>query len=166
MTEPHEPIPPQPPTEPPRPFADAPRPAPKGCSRPLLIGCGVLLVLLGIAAIVLIAKAKDLLAWTLNEFEDQIVTALPEEVTAGERARLERAFDAARTEIRDGELEPPALKALQRQLTKAAEKARAKSLTRDDVLDLLSALERVGGLLPADGEPQPPPDESAAADDP
>jgi hypothetical protein len=131
-----------------------------------MIGCGVLLVLLGIAAIVLIAKAKDLLAWTLSEFEEQIVAAMPADVTAEERRRFDRAFTAARDQIRDGELEPPALKALQRQLTNAAEKARAETLTRDDVLDLLSALERVGGLLPAVGEPKPPPDESESDDPP
>ena len=56
--------------------------------------------------------------------------------------------------------------ALQRQLQQAAEKAPGKKLTRDDVLDLLSALERVGGLLPPAGEagePGPPPAEAAPA---
>ena len=72
----------------------------------------------------------------------------------GDTADPERAFAAAMSNIRDGQIEPPALKALQTQLTRAAEKAPKKELTRDDVLDLLSALERVGGLLPAD-EPRP-----------
>lgn len=112
-----------------------------------------MLALLGIAAIVFVVKAKDLLAWTMGELRTQIVAALPAEVTAEERSRLDRGFEAAVAKIRRGEVEPPALKALQHQLMRAAEKAPRKQLTRDDVLDLLSALERVGGLLPRDEEP-------------
>lgn len=154
MTEPTAPPPPPAPTG--RPFTGEPRPAPRGCSRPLLVGCGALIVLLGIAAIVFVAKAKDLLAWTMGELEQQVVAAMPDDVTAPEQARLERGFDAALGRIREGQVEPPALFALQRQLSNAAEKSQKKTLTRDDVLDLLSALERVGGLLPPDtGEPLP-----------
>lgn len=145
--------PPPPPAPPGRPFEAAPRPSPKGCGRPLLVGCGALAVLVGIAAIVFVLKAKDLLTWTMEKLEDQVVAALPEDVTAEERSRLARGFDAAIAKIRAGEIEPPSLTALQRQLQQAAEKAPSKQLTREDVLDLLSALERVGGLLPADGEP-------------
>jgi len=156
-----------PPTDPPRPprappglpFTGEPRPAPGGCSRPLLVGCGVLTVLLGIAAIVFVAKAKDLLAWTMRELEESVVAALPSDLTAEERRRLDRGFEAAVERIQSGQVEPPALFALQRQLTHAAERAQQKRLTRDDALDLLSALERVAGLLPADGaqggEPDP-----------
>jgi hypothetical protein len=146
-------IPPPPPAAPPRPFSGEPKPlAGGGCGRPLLVGCGILVVLLGIAAIVFVAKAKDLLAWTMRELEEQVVASLPEEVTAEERARLDRGFERSLERIYAGEVEPPALYALQRQLMNAAEKSQAKTLTRDDVLDLLSALERVGGLLPEDDE--------------
>lgn len=145
--------PPPPPAPAPRPFDEAPRRSPKGCGRPLLVGCGVLAVLIGIAAVVFVVKARDLLSWTLEKLEVQVVAALPEEVTADERRRLERGFDAAIARINAGEIEPPALSALQRQLQQAAEKAPRRTLTREDVLDLLSALERVGGLLPAEGEP-------------
>lgn len=148
-----------PPPSPPaagRPFTGEPRPVRmSGCGRPALIGCGVVVVLLGVAAIVLVAKAKDLLAWTMGELQEQVMAALPEDVTAAERSRLDRGFDAALERIYAGEVEPPALYALQRQLMNAAEKSQAKTLTRDDALDLLSALERVGGLLPANaGEPE------------
>jgi hypothetical protein len=84
-----------------------------------------------------------------------VVSALPPEVTPEERARLDRGFAAAAEKIRKGEVEVSALKALQRQLTLAAEKAPKGKLSHDDVLDLLSALERVGGLLPVEGEPPP-----------
>jgi hypothetical protein len=152
-------IPPQPPVSPSpgRPFSGEPKPMPaSGCSRPLLVGCGVVVVLLGIAGIVFVANAKRILAYAMRELQQQVVTALPVEVTREERARLDRGFDAALARIAEGKVEPPALYALQRQLMKAAEGAQDKSLTHDGVLDLLSALERVGGLLePADEIPAP-----------
>jgi len=150
--------PPPPAAPPPRPFSGEPRPlgTAGGCGRPALVGCGVLVVLLGIAGIVFVAKAKDILAYAMGELQKQVTAALPPEVTPDERARLGRGFDAAMARIAEGKVEPPALYALQRQLMKAAEKAPAGDLTHDDVLDLLSALERVGGLLepaPADATP-------------
>jgi hypothetical protein len=123
-------------------------------------------VLVGIAAIVFLLKAKDVLSWTMEKLEEQIVAALPEDVTAEERQRLGRGFDAAIAKIRAGEIEPPSLTALQRQLQRAAEKAPRKELTREDVLDLLSALERVGGLLPADDESSEPVSSPPAAEGP
>ena len=169
MTEPE--LPPPPPSAPPpivpgRPFTGEPRRAPSGCSRPLLFGCGGIVVLLGIAAIVFVIKAKDLLAWTMRELEQQVVAAWPADASADERARLDRGFAAALDKIKQGDVEPPALFALQRQLSKAAEKSQQRKLTRDDVLDLLSALERVGGLLTPDSDelPAPPAAEPAPAE--
>lgn len=115
------------------------------------------MILLGIVAIVFVVKAKDLLAWTMRELEQQVVAAWPADATPEERARLDRGFAAALDKIKNGEVEPPALLALQRQLTKAADRAAKKTLTRDDILDLLSALERVGGLLKPDAEAAPAP---------
>jgi hypothetical protein len=162
MNEIPPPPPVTPPTPPPRPFSGEPRDLGSrgGCGRPLLLGCGVLIVLLGIAGIVFVAKAKDILAYAMGELQQQVTAALPPEVTTDERTRLARGFDAAMERIAAGKVEPPALYALQRQLMKAAEKAPAGTLTHDDVLDLLSALERVGGLLeapPAGEEPAPAP---------
>lgn len=148
-----------PPAPPPRPFSGEPRPVGGGgCGRPLLVGCGVVIVLLGIAGIVFVAKAKDILAYAMRELHEQVTAALPAEVTADERARLDRGFDAALARIGEGKVETPALYALQRQLMKAAERSQSRELTHDDVLDLLSALERVGGLLepPAEAEGSAP----------
>ena len=105
------------------------------------MGCGAVAVLVGIAAIVFVVKAKDLLSWTMEKLEAQIIAALPADVSADERQRLDRGFDAAIAKIRAGEIEPPSLTALQRQLQLAAEKAPRRTLTREDVLDLLSALD-------------------------
>jgi hypothetical protein len=127
----------------------------------MLVGCGIVIVLVGIAAIAFVVKAKDLLAWTMREVQQQVVAGLPADVTDAERDRLEAGFDAAIARLQKGEVETPALYALQSQLMNAAEKSQKKTITRDDVLDLLSALERVGGLLaPADdagGEPEAAP---------
>jgi hypothetical protein len=162
---PPPPPPPGTPPSPPRPFAPEPKPIPSGCSRPLLVGCAAAIVLVGIAGIVFVAFARDLLAWTVRQLEPQVTAALPADVSEAERERLARGFEAATARIESGELELPALYALQTQLTNAAEKSQAKQLTRDDVLDLLSALERVGGLLPAGegGAAGPPAAEPAAA---
>lgn len=143
----------------PRPFDAAPKSLPGGCSKPVFVGCAVILVVIGILGIVFVANAKRFLAWTFGQVESQIVAALPEEVTAEERARLERGFDAAVAKMQSGTVETPALYALQSQMMSAAEKAQNKQLTHDDVLDLLSALERVGGLLEpeaGEGEGGPP----------
>ena len=162
MSEPPSSPPPIPPsTEPsppplPRPFAAEPKAIPGGCSRPLLVGCAIAIVLLGIAGIVFVAKAKDLLGWTMREVQKQVTAALPADLTADEKARLDRGFDAAIARMQKGEVETPALYALQSQLMNAAEKAQKKTMTRDDILDLLSALERVGGLLPKDDETEGP----------
>ncbi|HSM14062.1 MAG TPA: hypothetical protein VLA66_08330 [Thermoanaerobaculia bacterium] len=141
--------------DPARPFAPARAGASRGCGRPVWFGCGAVLVLLGIAAIVFVVKAKDLLAWGMERIEAEVMATLPDDLTPEERARLERGFDAALEKISLGEVEPPALNALQKQLVQAAEKANERTLTRDDALDLLSALERVGGLLEAEAEPGP-----------
>ena len=126
----------------------------------------MLAALLGVAAIVLMFYAKDILVWTIREVQSEVMSSkLPPEVTAEEKARLESGFAAAIANIREGKVEPPALTALQRQLTRAAQKAPTGKLTHDDVLDLLSALERVGGLLRPD-EPAPPPEPAAPATGP
>jgi hypothetical protein len=141
-----------------RPFEAQPRRSAPGCGRVSLIGCGVATALLGVAAIVLMFYAKDILVWTIHEIQSEVMAKLPPDVTVEERARLDRGFAAAIDHIRTGKFEAPALTALQRQLTMAAKKAPAGTLTHDDVLDLLSALERVGGLLrPDESTPPGPP---------
>lgn len=158
MSEPPNPPETPSPVEPGRPFTGQPKPTPAGCSRPLLIGCGVFVVLLGIAAIVFVAKSRDLFAWGIGSLRESIVANLPDDLTEEERERLDRGFEAVVQRVTGGEpVAPPALKALQRQLVSATEKANDQELTREDVLDLLSALERVGGLLPEEApDPAPP----------
>ncbi len=120
-----------------------------------MIGCTALLVLLGIAAIVFVMRAGSLFAWTMEKLHEQVIANLPADVTAEERERLDRGFEAAVAKVREGDVEMPALKAMQLQLQEATARAPRGQLTRDNVLDLLSTLERVGGLLPPVDEAVP-----------
>lgn len=146
---------PAPPIVPPRPFDDAPRATPGGCGRPVLIGCGLAAILLGIGAIVFVLKAKSLLIYTMEQLKGQVVAAMPAEVTDAERARLDSAFAAAAARIRTGEIDPAALQSLQGKLMAVAEKAPRRAVSREDVLELTEALDRFGSGPAA--EPAAPP---------
>ncbi len=87
-------------TPPPKPFSAEPAATPGGCGKPLLIGCGVLAILLGIAAVFFVVKAKSLLAYALDKLQAEVVSHLPEDVGDAERRRLEAAFDATLAKIK------------------------------------------------------------------
>jgi hypothetical protein len=151
---------PPPPLEP-TPFGRPlePRPARRGCGKPVMIGCGVLLVLLGIAAILLIANARRfsgaLLGWSLANLEKQIFAAMPPEVTPEERERLRAAFAAALTTLRSGRFDPQrhpeVLSQVQSEMMQIA--TSQGKITREDVLDLTRALEAIAAGAPADEQP-------------
>ena len=113
-----------------------------GCQKPLLVGCGLLALLLGIAAVVFVVKAKDVLAYAINQLRTEVMTHLPEDAPETERQRLETAFDAALTRMRNGELEPASLQELQKRLTAAASAAATRRLTRDELAGLIAALDK------------------------
>jgi hypothetical protein len=130
----------------PQPFSETPGPAPGGCSRPLLVGCGAAVVLLGLLLLGVLWKASDfmpaLFRWSLDQFERQIAGSLPAELSEGERQRLAEAFESAARAVEDGTVDPAALQRLQGVLL---DTARAEQLTREEVLGLAEALEAVAG---------------------
>src|SRR5689334_19916283 len=130
---------------PPSPFNPERTRAASGPSRakPLLIGCGVLLVLLGIAAVVLVAKRAQLVGWMYNRLEAQIQVKLPEDVTAEERQRLSQAFDAATAAIGSGKVDPAKANQLNFDVLELAKADRR--ITREVVLKLTDTLEDVAG---------------------
>ena len=134
-----------PPSTPVSPFEPGrPRAAGGGSAkRPLLIGCGVLLVLLGIAAIVLVAKRAELAGWLYQKLEAQIVAKLPEDVTPEERQRLSQAFDSAAAAIGAGTVDLAKADRLHSDLLELAQAGRP--ITREEVLDLTRQLEEVAG---------------------
>lgn len=143
----------------PRPFEPAATKPASGCQRPLLIGCGLVALLLGIGAIVFLMKAKDVLAFAMNQLRAQVVAQLPENLPAEERRELEAGFDRAIERIRRGAIDPAALQDLQRKLTAAAQEASSRRMTRDEVAGLRQALdafnEEKAGENPA-GDAAPP----------
>jgi hypothetical protein len=124
-----------------------------GCGKPVLIGCGVLVLAALIALVVLVVKAESLLEWSLSQYQEALVANLPEDVTPAERERLEIGFEAVLGSLRRGELDPKALPELQRVLIRTS--ARVERLERRDVLELIVALEKAAGLAAPVAEPAP-----------
>ncbi len=152
-------LPPPPPQA--KPFAPEKLSGGGGCQKPLLVGCGLLSLLLGIAAVVFVVKAKDILAYAMNQLRAQVVSHLPEDAGDADRQRIEAGFDQALARIRNGELDPAAVQALQKHLTVAASAAGTRRLTREEVAGLIAALDKfnqVGAEAPA----EEPADESEA----
>lgn len=155
-------IPPPPPQPTPTPQID-PRPfdaggvkAPSGCQKPLLIGCGLTALLLGIGAIAFVMKAKDVLAYAMNQLRSQVVASLPEEIGDREKDALEASFEQAIARIREGSIDPAALQNLQGKLVAAAQGAGSRKLTRAEVADLQEALDQFNTAKTDDAEASEP----------
>ena len=160
--------PPSFPSDPPAAAPFAPRPLESrggGCSKPALIGCGALFLLLGVAGLVFVFNAKSLLNWSLGKMEPAILANLNPDVTEADRERFVAAFAASRAAIDSGKLDPAALQALQRELLKAVQQPKG-TVSREEILALTLALERVAGIgsaeepageAPSDSEPTPEP---------
>lgn len=147
-TRPQQPSPPMP-----QPFGPAPTRLPGGgCSKPALIGCAALFLLLGITAIVFLLNARDLLSWSIHSMTPAVLQNAGPDVTDDDRQRFNRAAAAAGAAIEKGTIDPNALQLLQGQLMKAARIGGGK-LSRDDFLALTAAFERVGGLTPDNPSP-------------
>lgn len=121
---------------------------------PLLIGCGALLALLGVAVLLFMVRGegwiRGIVAWSLGTVENEVTGALPTELTGEERARLLAAFAAARASIRESEeIDVGALQALQPVLLDVSRAVAADALTRQQCRKLTAALER---LAAAPGE--------------
>jgi hypothetical protein len=134
------------PPPPPSPFNPGqPRSGPSR-SRPLLIGCGVVFVLLGIAAIVLVVKMPALVDWVFHRFEQQVLAKLPPDVTPEERQRLDAAFDDAARAIGENKADPGKVQKLNTTLMEMGQSSR--QITREDAMKLLESLEEVAGKKP------------------
>lgn len=135
------------------PFDDAPHDpaALEGCSRPVLIGCGVSVLVGAILFLLLIVNAKSLFLWAFNTNAQQILDNLPSEVTSEDEERLRRALDAASEAVIEGRIDMDGLQDLQSALALATR----PSVTREDVLQAIDALERVAGT-PSPADPAAP----------
>lgn len=122
--------------------------------RVMLLGCGALLFLLGIAAIVFLLKADDFVGWVFGSIEETVIERLPADLPDAERQRLDRAFAAATAQIEAGRGDPQALRALQGELTRVVRGAEDRPLTRDEVAAITATLEELAGT---EVDPDAPP---------
>lgn len=114
-----------------------------GCSRNLLIGCGVLLVLLGIGTVLFVLNASKVATWLYTQLEEQVEAQLPEDLPEEDRQRLAAAFDDVRAAIQDGTVSPGKLQQAQGKMTEMVQNA--ESLTAEDVRELAALLEAAAG---------------------
>jgi hypothetical protein len=147
-------LPPQPPPQA-KPFEPEQIRGGGGCQKPMLVGCGLVALLIGIAAVVFVVKAKDVLAFAMNKLRAEVVAHLPADASENERQQLEAGFDAAMARIRTGAIEPASLQELQKKLTAVASTAGRRQMSREELADLIAALDRFNqaGKPAADGSP-------------
>ena len=128
-----------------------------GCQKPVLVGCGLVALLLGVAAVIFVIKAKDVLAYAMNKLRVEVVAHLPEDAGEVDRQRVEAGFDVALARIRNGAIDPASLQELQKKLTAVASTAGSRRMTRTELTELITALDKfneAGGGAPADAPPK------------
>jgi hypothetical protein len=118
-------------------------PGRSGCSKPLLIGCGVLLLLLGIGLVVLISNAPKILQWTFRTMEQDIMGRLGPDVTPEDRAHLAAAFEDARSSMAKNQVDITKVQAFQSKMMEVAPAGRP--ISRKQVQDLTRSLEDLAG---------------------
>lgn len=137
------------------PSSEPTTPAGGGCGKPLILGCGLLLVLVGVAAVLFVLKLPTIVAWAFHRMEDQIVRQLPDDVTPADRERLKQAFEDAAAALREGEVAPAAAERVQSKLLEVARK-KPSEIDRQDILQLSEALEEMAGKGAKGREEKPP----------
>jgi hypothetical protein len=154
MTEPPQ----QPPYPPPSPFnppgvpptgVPGRPPGRSGCSKPLLIGCGAVLLLLGIGLIVMIFNAPKIVQWSFRAMEQDIMGRLGPDVTPEDRARLATAFEDARSAMARNQMDITKVQAFQNKIMEVAPASRP--LSQKDVQELTRSLEELAGKTRAEG---------------
>lgn len=114
----------------------------RGCAWMAGIGCG-LVILAGLALVAAMAFNGDrILAWSLSQFEKQILVDVPEGFDEQEQTELRQAFAAARERIAAGDVDPQALQGFQSIMFELAFKPPGER-TVEDYRRLLEALDRL-----------------------
>jgi hypothetical protein len=126
-----------------------------GCTLPLLVGCGVVLVIVGILAVVFVWNAPRFLDWAYGKMGQLVIERLPESIPAEDRERLEEGFAALSRAAAKGRIDPAAARDLQGRIQDLATRDPAQ-ITREDVQELAQALERVAGKGAGEETTAPP----------
>lgn len=135
-----------------RPFADRPRRVTGSAwLKPVAIGCGLLLLLLFAGGVLIVLNLDTMFRWALETQRDQVVANLTEDLAAGERARLDAAFDGAAAAVTGGRVDQAELLEVQAEVARLVRRP-PRSLTMDDLEPLLVALERLAGGTSDGGE--------------
>jgi hypothetical protein len=149
----------EPSTDPVSPFnpaaAQVPREGP-GCSKPLLIGCGVVLLLLLVGVVIFRIEFPGIVRWWFHQLDATLAPRLPADATAAERQRLHRAFEAAGRAAATGQVDIGSMQRFQRKLMALADPE--VRLSRKDVQELsetLEAMSRGPGAAPPSQPPAP-----------
>lgn len=145
------------PTSPPGPDAprpDAPTPSPfdrpgetirpgsggPGIRKPLLIGCGVLLLLAFAGFALFVAYQDSIAAWVFEAMQTELEPRLPEDLPDDVRARYEEAFEQAVAAAREGSYEPQDLQRVQQEFSRAVREGGSR-LSVEEVERLTRVLE-------------------------
>ncbi len=132
-----------------------------GCSKPLLIGCGLVLLLLVVGVVVIRIEAPAIIRWTFRLTEASLTPRLPADATPAERQRLHQAFAAAGRAVGTEQTDLANLQRVQHQII--ALSGSQAPLTHQQVRELTEALEslthrpRTPVPVPAPGLPGRPP---------
>ncbi len=137
---------------PPPPFTPAPLELSErsGCRKALLFGCGGLFLILALALVGMVVKAPEIMRAMLGYLEQDYSAKLAPEVSAAERQRFHRAFEAARANPTKVMQDTTTLQAFQKKVVDLGAKSQ---LSRQDVAGLSELLEKMSGFE----EPSPPP---------
>ncbi|MBV8202628.1 MAG: hypothetical protein JOZ15_18590 [Acidobacteria bacterium] len=123
-----------------------------GCSKPLLIGCGFVVLLLVIGVVVIRLEAPAIIRWTFHLAETSLAPRLPADATPAERQRLHQAFEAAGRSVGSEQTDLASLQRVQREIM--ALSSPQAPLTHQQVRELTEALE---SLARKPGTPAPAP---------
>jgi hypothetical protein len=132
-----------------------------GCSKPLLIGCGLVFLLLGVGVVVLIFEAHNLVGWWFHKIEATFEPRLPADLAPAERQRLHQAFEAAASAATAGQVDIGSMQPFQHKIMALADPQ--VRISHQDVRELTQALELLAGKP---GGPRPPPPPPAPAPPP
>lgn len=120
-----------------------------GCASPLTLGCALSLLLLLVGSAILTSRGDRIFRWGLDRTRATVLGALPQDVTAEERARLEAAFGAVAAASSAGEVDAERMERLRATLREALVRVRDGVFDREDAVALSERLEEI-----ADGRQQ------------
>ncbi len=127
-----------------------------GCSKPVFVGCGALMVLILCGFLYCAFNAQKLVQKWFALVEEKVTEVAPDDLTPGERGDLHRAFaDLSAVFAHGGKSDPKYLQPFQTQLMQIISKPKGQ-VTRKQILELTRTLELTAGKRPPPGADEIP----------